>query len=101
MNLLADLRQDDGLTYLFVSHDLRVVAQICGRVACMCAGRIVELGPTATVLARPVHPYTRALVSAVPTGDPDRPRRRIEWDPGQLDRRACLREVADGHWTAM
>ncbi len=83
VNLLVDLQASLGLAYLFVSHDLRVVRYLARRVAVMYLGRIVETGPVAPIYARPAHPYTRALLSAVPTADPDRPRRRIllEGDP--------------------
>jgi oligopeptide/dipeptide ABC transporter ATP-binding protein len=71
INLLRDLQQELGLTYLFIAHDLSVVQHLCGRVAVMYAGRIVELSPTAELFADPKHPYTRALLSAVPQPDPD------------------------------
>jgi oligopeptide/dipeptide ABC transporter ATP-binding protein len=68
INLLLDLRQRRSLAYLFISHDLRVVRHIADRMAVMYLGRIVELGPSRTVFAAPRHPYTRALLAAVPTG---------------------------------
>ncbi|AXS40000.1 ABC transporter ATP-binding protein [Breoghania sp. L-A4] len=66
LNLLKDLQKELGLTYLFVSHNLAVVDYIADRVAVMCKGRLVELGPTHEVVASPIHPYTRALLKAVP-----------------------------------
>ncbi len=66
LNLLKDLQQELGLTYIFISHNLAVVHYIANRIAVMCAGRIVELAPRAALFANPVHPYTRALLSAVP-----------------------------------
>jgi peptide/nickel transport system ATP-binding protein len=66
LNLLKDLQQELGLTYLFISHNLAVIHYIANRIAVMCAGRIVELAPRYKLFENPVHPYTRALLSAVP-----------------------------------
>jgi peptide/nickel transport system ATP-binding protein len=71
VNLLADLQDELGLTYVFVAHDLSVVRQVSDRIAVMYLGKLVELGPAERVATRPVHPYTEALVSAVPVPDPD------------------------------
>ncbi|MDO3434779.1 ATP-binding cassette domain-containing protein [Rhizobium sp. CBN3] len=76
INLLRDLQQRLGLTMLFISHDLAVVEYICDRVIVLYLGRIMEIAPSAELYARPLHPYTRALLSAIPSPDPDAPRDR-------------------------
>ena len=74
LNLLKDLQKEIGLTYLFISHNLAVINYIADRIAVMCAGRLVELAPRARAVPTiPIHPYTKALMAAVPYPDPDRP----------------------------
>ena len=79
LNLLADLQKKRGLTYLFIAHDLSVMKFICDRIAVIQRGRIVELAETNLLFAHPLHPYTRALLSAIPTPNPD-----VERDRGLL-----------------
>ncbi len=83
INLLQDLQQEHKLGMLFISHDLKVVRQICDEVAVMYLGRIVEQGKPQDLFANPAHPYTRALVSAIPTLSRDKHHQRIllEGDP--------------------
>ena len=77
VNLLEDLQQAEQLTYLFISHDLKVVQHVCDRVAVMYLGRIVELADAKTLYREPKHPYTQALLSAVPRVDPKQRKDRI------------------------
>ncbi|HEX5454889.1 MAG TPA: ABC transporter ATP-binding protein [Stellaceae bacterium] len=112
LNLLIDLQKKLGLTYLFISHNLAVVDYIADRIAVMCAGRIVEMAPRGVLFRNPVHPYTQALLAAIPVPDPAHP-----LDFGQLIEGRCsdpkawsepfrrvpgteLRriEVGPGHW---
>jgi peptide/nickel transport system ATP-binding protein len=83
LNLLEDLQQQMGLTYLFVAHDLSVVAHICDRVAVMYVGKIIEMASTHDLFSSPKHPYTEALMSAIPRPDP-RPREKRILLPGQV-----------------
>jgi oligopeptide/dipeptide ABC transporter ATP-binding protein len=77
VNLLQDLQKDLGLTYLFIAHDLKVVEHISNRVAVMYLGRIAELAQSEDLYANPTHPYTKALLSAIPIPDPDYRKERI------------------------
>jgi ABC-type oligopeptide transport system ATPase subunit len=80
---------------------LRLVEHICTRVAVMYRGRIVELAPAASLFTAPQHPYTRALLSAIPVPDPDARGQRIVLEPSEVERRHPLREIAAGHWAAV
>jgi oligopeptide/dipeptide ABC transporter ATP-binding protein len=77
VNLLVDLQEEKKLTYLFISHDLKIVEHLCDRVAVMYLGRIVELASAGELYKNPRHPYTLALLSAVPVADPEKRRARI------------------------
>ncbi len=123
INLLEDLQEQFNLTYLFIAHDLRVVEHISDRVAVMYLGKIAELADSTELYAKPLHPYTQALLSAIPIPDPTTKRQRIilEGDPpsvihppsGCRFHTRChkrfercdkevpeLREVAPQHWVA-
>ncbi|KAB8145935.1 ABC transporter ATP-binding protein [Chloroflexia bacterium SDU3-3] len=78
LNLLQELRERLGLTMIFIAHDLSVVEHMCDRIAVMYVGKIVELAESETLLRRPLHPYTEALISAIPPADPDIRQSRIK-----------------------
>ncbi len=80
LNLLKDLQDEFGLSYLFISHDMAVIHHICDRIAVMYDGRIVEEGDRESIIERPQHPYTQALLSAVPEANPRRKRERIRYE---------------------
>lgn len=115
LNLLKDLKAQLGLTYLFISHNLAVVDYIADRIAVMCAGRLVELAPRETLFRDPRHPYTRALLAAVPEPDLDHPldfarlmseraSRPEAWPAPYTvapDTRSQLTEVGAGHFVRM
>lgn len=77
LNLLSDLRASRGISVIFITHDLATAASLCDRIAVMYLGRIVEIGPTLEVLAKPAHPYTKALLSVIPIPNPRHRKGRI------------------------
>ncbi len=103
LNLLSDLQKERGLTYLFISHDLSVMRFICDRIAVIHLGKIVELADTETLFRHPLHPYTRALLSAVPMPDPvgEQSKRLLVYDPSchdyETDKPAFV-EIEPGHF---
>jgi peptide/nickel transport system ATP-binding protein len=100
VNLLLDLQKRLGLTYLFIAHDLRLVRQICDRVAVMYRGRIVEIARAETIFTAPSHPYTQALLSAIPHLEPGQKLERIPFDHAGF-KALALREIAAGHFAAV
>lgn len=84
LNLLADLQDEMGLSYLFISHDMAVIHHICDRIAVMFNGKIVEEGSRDEIIGAPKHPYTQALLSAVPEADPRFKRERIRLDGARM-----------------
>jgi oligopeptide/dipeptide ABC transporter ATP-binding protein len=84
LDLMARLRREFGLTYVFITHDLATARLLCDRVAVMYLGRVVEIGPAGTVLSQPRHPYTRALLDAVPRVDPSAAGRARPVLPGEV-----------------
>src|SRR6185436_14830309 len=77
LNLFRDLQGQFGLTHLFIAHDLSVIRHISDRVAILYVGKIVEAGPAAAIFEAPLHPYTKALLAAVPEADPAKPPPRL------------------------
>ncbi len=84
LNLLKQLQRDLDLTYLFISHDLSVVAHVCDYVAVMYLGEIVEEGPTRQIFANPQHDYTKSLLAAIPSLDPDQRSRVVQFERGTV-----------------
>ena len=103
LNLLSELQRERALTYLFISHDLSVMRFICDRIAVIHKGVLVELAETEKLFAHPLHPYTRALLSAIPLPDPAREKNKVleVYDPTQheyeTDKPEWV-EVEEGHW---
>lgn len=103
LNLLNELKKDKGLTYLFISHDLSVVRFISDRIAVISKGRIVELAESEELFRHPLHPYTKALLSAVPQPDPEieKKKKLIVYDPSVHDYsvdKPVWEEIIEGHF---
>ena len=104
LNLLSSLQKERGLTYLFIAHDLSVVRFICDRIAVIHKGQIVELAESEELFAHPLHPYTRALLSAIPQPDPiaERQKKLIVYDPAchgySETNRPGWHEIVPGHF---
>lgn len=103
LNLLSDLQKEHALTYLFISHDLSVMRFICDRIAVIHLGKIVELADTETLFEHPLHPYTRALLSAVPMPDPigEKNKHLLVYDPSCHDYttdKPVFVEIEPGHF---
>lgn len=103
LNLLSELQKKRGLTYLFISHDLSVMRFICDRIAVIHKGKLVELCETEKLFRHPLHPYTRALLSAVPQPDPDSEKNKVltTYDPSMHDYstdKPQWVELEDGHF---
>jgi oligopeptide transport system ATP-binding protein len=100
INLFKHCNRDHGYTMLFIAHDLSMVEYLCDRVGVMYHGKLVEVAPTAELYANPQHPYTKALLSAIPVPDPiaERNKKRMNFDDVEFDRDGVLTEVAPGHF---
>ena len=100
INLFKHCNRDHGYTMLFIAHDLSMVEYLCDRVGVMYHGKLVEVAPTAELYANPQHPYTRALLSAIPVPDPiaERNKKRIDFEDVEFDRDGVLTEIAPGHF---
>ena len=100
INLFKHCNADHGCSILFIAHDLSMVEYLCDRVGVMYRGRLVELAPTAELYANPQHPYTQALLSAIPLPDPiaERKRQRLDFDESSFHKDGVLTEISPGHF---
>ena len=104
LNLLSSLQKERGLTYLFIAHDLSVVRFICDRIAVIHKGQIVELAESEELFAHPLHPYTKALLSAIPLPDPiaERQKKLLVYDPAchhySQTNQPSWQEILPGHF---
>lgn len=99
VNLLRHCNREHGCSMLFIAHDLSMVEYLCDRVGVMYRGKLVEVAPTEELYANPQHPYTQALLSAIPIPDPiaERSRKRMDFDEVTFDREGTMVEVTPGH----
>ena len=100
INLFKHCNRDHGCSILFIAHDLSMVEYLCDRVGVMYRGKLVEVAPTGELYKNPIHPYTKALLSAIPVPDPvaERSRQRVSFEELSFDREGVLTEVAPGHF---
>ncbi len=100
INLFKHCREEHGFSILFIAHDLAMVEYLCDRVGVMYHGKLVELAPTEKLFADPQHPYTKALLSAIPLPDPiaERSRQRIDFDSMTFSREGVMTQVAPEHF---
>lgn len=100
VNLFKHLQAEHGFSILFIAHDLSMVEFLCDRVGVLYRGKLVELAPTAELYGNPLHPYTQALLSAIPIPDPiaQRSRPRLDFEEMDFDREGTLAEVRPGHF---
>ncbi len=103
INLFKHLQREHGFTFLFIAHDLAMVEYLCDRVGVMTRGRLVELAPTRELFDNPLHPYTQALLSAIPVPDPrqERSRRLLSFDESMLDCGGEMHEVSPDHFVLL
>lgn len=100
INLLRHCNREHSCSILFIAHDLSMVEYLCDRVGVMYQGKLVELAPTAALYANPQHPYTKALLSAIPIPDPiaERSRKRLDFDESAFHKDGVFTEVTPGHF---
>ena len=103
VNLFRHLQKEHGFSFLFIAHDLDMVEFLCDRVGVMYHGKLVETGPARAVFENPLHPYTKALIAAIPIPDPRRERARAvpDFSNTEFPRTGTLREVEKDHFVLM
>ena len=102
INLFRHLQEEHGFTFLFIAHDLAMVEYLCDRVGVMYHGKLVELAPSEELYSKPVHPYTKTLLSAIPVPDPIRERKRVlQYYDGEGMENSVWTEVSPGHFAML